>query len=190
MTDVETFYPETIQDWRQWLHDNHATKQSIWIIYYKKKSKKPSITWGQAVDEALCYGWIDSPARPIDDEKYMQFFSRRKASSTWSKVNKEKLKHLFAAKLMMPAGIAIIELAKQNGSWSILDEVEELIIPKDLEMAFEVYEGSKDFFLSISKSLRKAMLQWVVMAKQTETRQKRIQEIAEKAAQKLKPKQF
>jgi uncharacterized protein YdeI (YjbR/CyaY-like superfamily) len=190
MVDLETFYPKTIDNWRDWLHENHEKKQSIWLIYYKKNSKVPSITWSQAVDQALCFGWIDSTARPIDDEKYMQFFSKRKASSTWSKVNKEKLKVLFEANQMMPAGIAIIEEAKKKGSWTILDEVEEMIIPADLDAAFEKHEGSKDFFMTVPKSLRKAMLQWIVLAKQIDTRQKRINEIAEKAALKLKPKQF
>jgi uncharacterized protein YdeI (YjbR/CyaY-like superfamily) len=120
----------------------------------------------------------------------MQFFSKRKPKSVWSKVNKEKIKRLMDTDLIAQAGLDSIEKAKQNGSWTILDEVEELIIPNDLEKAFESLLGSKDFFLSISKSVRKALLQWLVLAKLPETRQKRISEIAERASQKLKPKQF
>jgi len=142
------------------------------------------------VDEALCFGWIDSTARPIDDEKYMQFFCKRKPNSVWSKINKEKIKRLIDAELITEAGFESIEIAKQNGSWNILDEVEELIIPEDLEKEFETKPGSKDFFLSLSKSVRKAILQWLVLAKQPATRQKRIYEIVELASQKLKPKQF
>lgn len=188
--EIETFYPSTQADWREWLQENHLSKQSVWLIYYKKKSKIPSISWSEAVDEALCFGWIDSTARPIDNEKYMQFFTKRKATSVWSKVNKDKVEKLIATGKMSQQGFESIEKAKQNGSWTILDEVEELIIPEDLEAAFEANEGSKDFFMSLSKSVRKAILQWLVLAKQQETRQKRFNEIAELAAQKLKPKQF
>ncbi|GAB2618332.1 YdeI/OmpD-associated family protein [Emticicia sediminis] len=188
--EIETFYPSTTADWRTWLQENHLSKQSVWLIYYKKKSKIPSISWSEAVDEALCFGWIDSTARPIDDEKYMQFFTRRKATSVWSKINKDKVEKLIAAGKMSQAGFESIEKAKQNSSWTILDSVEELTISEDLEAAFQANEGSKDFFMGLSKSVRKAILQWLVLAKQQSTRQKRINEIAELAAQKLKPKQF
>lgn len=181
--EIETFYPESKAAWRQWLQENHSSKQSIWLIYYKKKSNMPTLSWSQAVDEALCFGWIDSTAKPIDDEKYRQFFCPRKASSIWSKVNKEKIKQLTEKGLMCEAGLATIERAKQNGSWTILDEVEELIIPKDLDKAFETQAGSKDYFLSLSKSVRKMMLCRLVLAKRAETRQNRIKEIVEAAAQ-------
>ena len=188
--EIETFYPSTQADWREWLQENHLSKQSVWLIYYKKKSKISSISWSEAVDEALCFGWIDSTARPIDEEKYMQFFTKRKAKSVWSKVNKDKVEKLIAAGKMRQAGFDSIERAKQNGSWTILDEVEELIIPEDLDAAFQANEGSKDFFMSLSKSAKKMILYWLVSAKQQSTRQKRINEIAELASQKLKPKQF
>lgn len=188
--EIETFYPSTQTDWREWLQENHLSKQSVWLIYYKKKSKIPSISWSEAVDEALCFGWIDSTARPIDDEKYMQFFTKRKATSVWSKINKDKVEKLITAGKMRQAGFESIEKAKQNGSWTILDSVEELTVPEDLEAAFQANEGSKDFFMSLSKSAKKMILYWLVSAKQQSTRQKRINEIAELAAQKLKPKQF
>jgi uncharacterized protein YdeI (YjbR/CyaY-like superfamily) len=188
--ELETFCPKSQQEWRQWLQENHVSKQSIWLIYYKKKSNMPSLSWSEAVDEALCFGWIDSTAKSLDNDTYMQFFCKRKPNSVWSKVNKIKIKQLIEANLMTQAGLDSIEKAKQNGSWTILDEVEELIIPLDLEKAFERQSGSKDFFLSLSQSVRKAILQWLVLAKLTETRQKRINEIAELAGQKRKPKLF
>lgn len=159
-------------------------------MYYKKNSGKSSITWSQAVDEALCFGWIDSTARPLDEEKYIQFFCRRKPKSNWSKINKVKIQQLIEAQLMMPTGYESIEIAMKNGSWTILDDVEELIIPDDLEASFKAKRGSKEFFLSLSKSVRKSMLQWVVLAKRPDTRQKRIEQITENAAIKLKPEQF
>lgn len=188
--EIEKVYPATRQEWRQWLSENHEVKQAVWLIYFKKNSSKPSFPWSEAVDEALCFGWIDSVRKSIDHETFIQFFSKRKPKSVWSKINKEKVQRLIDEGQMSHAGFQTIEIAKQNGSWIILDQVEELIIPKDLEKEFKTKKGSKDFFLSLSKSVRKAILQWLVMAKQPATRQKRIIEIAELASQKLKPKQF
>ncbi len=188
--EIETFYPTSGQEWRLWLKENHSSKQSVWLIYYKKKSTIPSLSWSEAVDEALCFGWIDSTVKSLGDDKFMQFFCIRKPNSVWSKINKGKVQRLIDEGLMTKAGYESIAIAKQNGSWTILDDVEELKIPKDLEKEFKTKKGSKDFFLSLSKSVRKAILQWLVLAKRPETRQKRIYEIAELAAQKLKPKQF
>lgn len=188
--EIETFYPTSQQQWRQWLEENHRSKQAVWLVHYKKKSGVPTISWSEAVDEALCFGWIDSVRKTLDNETFIQFFSKRKPNGTWSKVNKEKIRQLVEAGLMTQAGLESIETAKQNGSWTILDEVEELILPNDLEIEFNTQPGSKDFFLSLSKSVRKAMLQWLVLAKQPETRQKRIREIVELAALKQKPNRF
>ncbi len=134
--EIETFCPSNRQEWRQWLQENHQSKQSVWLIYHKKKTNIPSVTWSEVVDEALCFGWIDSTAKPIDEEKYMQFITRRKPKSVWSKINKDKVQRLIDEDLMMPAGYVSIDIAKKNGYWSILDEVEALIIPPDLEMGF------------------------------------------------------
>ena len=150
----------------------------------------PSITYNEAVEEALCFGWIDSVKKTLDHERFTQFFGKRKPKGTWSKVNKEKVKQLIASELMFPAGHEAIAIAQQNGSWIILDEVEELVIPKDLAKAFKLHKGSKDFFMTLSKSVRKAMLQWLALAKQPATREKRIKEIAEMAGKGKKPKQF
>lgn len=188
--EIESFYPTSRIEWREWLEKNHVSKQSIWLVFYNKASNKPSISWSEAVDEALCFGWIDSKKVAIDKEKSHQFFSKRKDKSTWSKINKAKIEKLIADGQMREEGFKSIEKAKQNGSWTILDEVEELIIPNDLEEGFKSEPDSKNFFLSLSKSVRKAMLQWLVLAKRPETRQNRIREIVELAAKKQRPKQF
>lgn len=190
MKETTIFYPENRIEWRRWLEDNHAKEQAVWVVFYKKSSHIPSITWSEAVDEAICFGWIDSKKIAIDSEKSHQFFSKRKAKSTWSKINKEKIERLTAAGLMTKAGHESIERAKQNGSWTILDEVEELVVPKDLETALELHEGALEYFLGLSKSVKKMMLYWLVSAKRPETRQKRIDELVENAAQNRKPKQF
>ncbi|MEO5681578.1 MAG: YdeI/OmpD-associated family protein [Chitinophagaceae bacterium] len=188
--DIAIFYPTSRKAWRAWLQKNHRSKQAVWLVFYNKTSTKPSISWSHAVEEALCFGWIDSKKIAIDKEKSHQFFSKRKAKSTWSKINKEKILRLAEAGMMAEAGLEIIETAKQNGSWTILDEVEELIIPKDLAKALKAKPKAMDFFIGLSKSVRKAMLQWLVLAKRQETREKRIAEIAALAAKKQKPKQF
>jgi uncharacterized protein YdeI (YjbR/CyaY-like superfamily) len=187
---IETFCPASRQDWRQWLKENHTSKRSVLLIYYKKKANIPTIIYSEAVDEALCFGWIDSTRTSLGDDKFMQFFCKRKPKSVWSKINKEKVQRLIDEGLMTQAGYERIETAKQNGSWTILDDVEKLKIPKDLANEFKGKPGSKNYFMSLSRSVRKSILQWLVLAKRPETRQKRINEIAELASQKMKPKQF
>jgi uncharacterized protein YdeI (YjbR/CyaY-like superfamily) len=184
MEETVAFYPKTTAEWRKWLEKNHLSKTSVWLVYYNKASKKKSISWAEAVEVALCFGWIDSKRIKIDEETSHQFFSKRKPKSTWSKINKEKVDQLIEAGLMAQAGLDSIQIARENGSWTILDEVEELTIPDDLEKAFKKHKGSKDYFLSLSKSIRKMMLHRITMAKKPETRQGRIDEIAFLAGQK------
>ena len=187
---MNTFYPENRQQWREWLDKNHDIESSIWLIYYKKSSGKPSITYSDAVDEALCFGWIDSKAKSIDAEKYMQFFSVRKPNSVWSKVNKEKVASLIEKGLMTSAGLEAIAIAKSNGSWNVLDAVEALIIPDDLMTALSSNLVAKEYFLNLSRTDKRNLLQWITLAKKAETRQKRIREIVVSAENQRKPKQL
>lgn len=177
--EIEIFYPKSQTEWRLWLQKNHSKKQSVWVVFYKMASSKPSISWSNAVDEALCFGWIDSKKVSIDKEKSHQFFSKRKAKSTWSKINKEKIESLIKLGLMSEAGLESVETAKQNGSWTILNEIDELIIPEDLVLALNNQTNAMNYFLSLSKSVRKLMLYNLMIAKRPETRQKRITEILE-----------
>lgn len=186
--EIAIFYPENVSKWREWLQNNHVSEQAVWVVFHTKASQKKSLSWSESVDVALCFGWIDSIKIKVNNETSHQFFSKRKAKSTWSKINKEKITQLIADGLMTEAGLKCIETAKENGSWTILDEVEELIVPADLEEAFKMHAGSKDYFISLSKSSKKMLLQWIVLAKRPETRQKRITEIATLAAKKQKPK--
>jgi uncharacterized protein YdeI (YjbR/CyaY-like superfamily) len=187
---LETFCPSSREDWRNWLQQNHQVKQSVWLIYFKKSSKTPTLSYSDAVDEALCFGWIDSTRKSLGADQFTQFFCRRKPQSGWSKVNKQKVNDLINQGLMTQAGFDCIEQAKQNGSWTILDEVEELIVPRDLDFTLTAHAGAKDFFLSLSKSTRKQMLQWLVLAKRPQTRQNRIDQIAAASAENRKLKAF
>jgi len=188
--DIQTFYPETISQWRNWLQENHQRDQGIWLIQHNKKSGKPTVSWSDAVDEALCFGWIDSLKKKLDTDSSIQYFGKRKLKSTWSKINKQKIEKLTEENRMSQAGLDIIKIAKENGSWEILDSVEELIIPDDLKQELSSRENAHEFFQNLSKSIKKMMLYWVISAKKPETRQKRILEIAESAEKKKKPKQF
>lgn len=188
--EIETYCPKSRTDWRKWLEENHQSKQSVWLVYFRVSTKITSLRWSEAVDEALCFGWIDSTKKTIDEERYMQYFSKRKPNSIWSKINKDKVDYLILNNLMQEAGYKAIEIAKRNGSWSILDEVEALVIPEDLKKEFDKREGSLEYYESLSKSAKKILLGWVALAKRAQTRQKRIIEVAENASKKLKPKQF
>jgi uncharacterized protein YdeI (YjbR/CyaY-like superfamily) len=188
--DKETFCPKSRKEWRNWLIKNHETQQSVWLIYFKISTKKASIRWSDAVDEALCFGWIDSTKKTIDKESYQQYFSKRKPNSIWSKINKDKIDVLIQNNQMTNAGLHSIEIAKQNGSWTLMDDVEKLIIPTDLKKALESNPISQEFFMSLSNSKRKEMLAWIVLAKREETRQKRIKEIVDCAGKNSKPKHF
>lgn len=188
--DTPSFYPVSASKWRAWLQKNHAKEKSVWLICYKQNAGKPTLSWSEAVDEALCFGWIDSTRKTIDENSFMQFFSRRKPNSTWSKINKDKVEVLIAEGRMTQAGLDSIELAKKNGSWNILNTVDTLEIPEDLQKEFRLRKGSEEYFMGLSKSVRKMMLQWIVLAKRPETRAKRIVEIAAHAGKKQKPKQF
>jgi uncharacterized protein YdeI (YjbR/CyaY-like superfamily) len=188
--ELKTFYPKNNEAWRKWLEKNYITETSVWFIFYKKISNKPSVKYSEAVDIALCYGWIDSKQMPIDEEKYMQFFCKRKAKSVWSRVNKAKVERLIAEGKMTKAGFESIEIAKQNGSWTILDGAENLVIPKELDKEFKKYKNAKSNFLNFSRTDKRNILQWLTLAKREETIQNRVAEIASLAEQGLKPKQF
>jgi uncharacterized protein YdeI (YjbR/CyaY-like superfamily) len=187
---IDTISPKNRQQWRKWLQANHDKQESVWLIYHKKISKTPSMSWSDAVDEALCFGWIDSKRQAVDATTFRQFFGKRKARSLWSGINKAKVERLISEGLMTKAGLEAIENAKKNGSWTTLDAVEQLIIPADLDKALRKIKNAKNYFLSLSRSNKRIMLQWVALAKRPETRQKRIDEVAKLAGQGSRPKQF
>ena len=158
---------------RRWLEANHDSASAVWLIFWKKDSGRPSIKWPEAVDEALCFGWIDSKVQSMDDDKYRQYFTVRKPGSVWSKINKDKIKVLVAEGRMMPAGQAAIDRAKVDGSWTILDGPEAGIVPDDLAIAMDG-AGVRDVYEGLTKGGRKAILSWLVMAKREATRTNRI----------------
>lgn len=179
--DIEHFCPANPKEWREWLSLNHEQKSAVWLVMYKKSAPAQNLSWGEAVDQALCFGWIDSVKKTVDDTRFKQYFGKRKPNSTWSRINKEKIKKLTKSGAMSAAGLKSVAIAKQNGSWTILDSVENLEIPQDLEHAFQSEPIAKANFLSFSKSIRKGLLYTIVIAKRPETRQKRIDEVVRKS---------
>ncbi|MCI5057050.1 MAG: hypothetical protein MRY83_13125, partial [Flavobacteriales bacterium] len=133
---TKTITASSKEEWRKWLEKNHESKDSIWLIIYKKNSGKLSVYYDEAVNEALCFGWIDSKINKKDEVSYYQYFSKRNPKSNWSKVNKTKITQLLSQGKMHKSGLKIIEQAKKSGTWSALDDVENLILPKDLKECF------------------------------------------------------
>lgn len=176
------------EEWRRWLRDHGAEESELWLIYYKKHVKKSSVSYDEAVREALCFGWIDSIVKRIDDERYKQKYTPRKPRSNWSESNKKRVKELIEQGLMMPAGLAAVERAKENGSWDNLKNVDDNPVePQDLLDALrENPLASKNWF-NFSRSARKQYLGWLKSAKRSETREKRIREIISRSEINRKP---
>ncbi len=182
--------PASRADWRAWLADHHTTASGVWLVVYKKASGKQTYTFNEAVEEALCFGWIDSLPRALDEARSMLYFAPRKKGSGWSRVNKERIARMEAAGKMMPAGIEKIKIAKTDGSWAKLDAVENLEIPDDLAAAFAKYPPAVDNFEAFPRSVKRGILEWILNAKRPATRQKRILETATMASRNERANQW
>ncbi len=180
---IEIVYARDREEWRRWLKENHRTCAGVWLVFYKVGSGQQSVRYGEAVREALCFGWIDSKVNSLDEERYKQIFTPRKLKSAWSKLNKGYIEELIEQGLMAEAGLAKIEAAKQDGSWTKLDAIEELRIPPDLEKELAADKVAGDYFKAFSNSAKKGILFWIESAKRAETRSKRIAETIRMAAQ-------
>ncbi|MBO9631727.1 MAG: YdeI/OmpD-associated family protein [Chitinophagaceae bacterium] len=183
--------PGSRAKWRSWLEKNHQQPaQVIWVVIAKKNPEKAGLPYDEAVEEALCFGWIDSTTRAYDEKHFIQSFTIRKPKSPWSASNKTRVKRLIKDGLMMPAGHASIEAAKANGYWTIFDDVEKLIIPNDLKTAFGKNKKAEKFYQGLGSSDQKLFLRWIVLAQKEETRAKRIAEIIACGNEGKKPKQL
>jgi uncharacterized protein YdeI (YjbR/CyaY-like superfamily) len=168
--------------WRAWLEENHDTRDSVWLIFHKKHSATESIDYESAVLEALCFGWIDSRVQSMDEDRYRQYYSRRKPTSNWNGANKRRVARLRRDGLMTPAGEAAIAAAKETGSWEFLDDVEAMVLPDDLADALARHEGARGHYEDFSNTKKQAVLMWVKQAKRAATRADRIAKVAEAAA--------
>ncbi|MDR7253478.1 uncharacterized protein YdeI (YjbR/CyaY-like superfamily) [Nocardioides sp. BE266] len=181
MDDAELLEPATVEEWSAWLREHHTQPQGVWLVSPRKAAER-AFSYEEAVVEALRYGWVDSTVKPVDDLRSMQWFSPRRASSMWTRINKGRVARLEEAGLMEPAGAAAIAVAKDTGMWTLMDDVEDLVVPDDLAAAFERHPGSREHWESWSPSAQKLILTWIVLAKRPETRATRVETTAEKAA--------
>ncbi|NHF59439.1 hypothetical protein FK220_008815 [Flavobacteriaceae bacterium TP-CH-4] len=177
MEKILEHYFKSDAEFRIWLHENHTQKEGIYLIFYAVSHEKESMRWEEAVKVALCYGWIDSTVKSLGNGKRRQYFCPRKPKSVWSKVNKDHIKDLLSKGLMHESGLAKIEAAKKDGSWTALDDVENGVIPKDLQDAFDQNPLALKNFKGFTRGQRKSYLYWLNQAKRKATRQKRIDEI-------------
>ena len=174
---IPEIYFKTDTEWRNWLQQNHKTTSGIYLIFYKVDHEKDSMRWEEAVRVALCFGWIDSTVKSLGNGKRRQYFTPRNPKSVWSALNKKYIKELIILNLMHESGLEKIKIAKQNGSWTALDDVEKGIIPLELQKAFNRTPKAFTNFQNFAPSYRKSYLYWLNQAKRETTRQKRIVEI-------------
>jgi uncharacterized protein YdeI (YjbR/CyaY-like superfamily) len=193
MTDdapANSVHPLTRAEWRAWLAEHHTRDEGAWLISYKKATGKPRVEYDEAVEEAVCFGWVDSKPGKLDDERSMLWFAPRKPGSGWSRSNKERVVRMLAAGQMAPAGLAKVEAAKQDGTWSLLDAVEALEIPDDLAAEFARYNAARENFEAFPRSVKRGILEWIVTAKRPATRAKRIEETARLAEENIRANQW
>lgn len=186
MSKLEEHYFKSDNEWREWLHDNHSVSIGVYLIFFKVEHENDSMRWEEAVKVALCYGWIDSTVKSLGDGKRRQYFTPRNEKSVWSALNKRYIEELTASNLMHESGLEKIKIAKQNGSWVALDDVENGIIPEDLQVAFDNYPKAFDNYRNFATSYRKSYLYWLNQAKREDTRQKRIIEIIDCCVKNIK----
>ena len=174
--------------WRQWLSANHATERGAWCVTFKKSSGGPYVPYDDLVEEAIAHGWVDSKARALDEKRSQLLMTPRKPGSGWSRPNKQRVKRLAEAGLMTPAGQAAIDLAKENGSWSALDDVENLVEPPALQQALDADPDARRHWNAFPRSAKRAALEWISTAKRDETRERRVAETAQLAAKNVRPR--
>lgn len=184
MDKAPHFYAKNRADWRKWLAVNHDRENAVWLVYDKGAARK--VSWVDIVQEALCFGWIDSRPGKVSETQSKIYVSKRKPKSVWSKINKGHIEELIASGLMQPAGLAAIKRGKLNGSWDALNNSDNLIIPTELQQGFDNSPTACRNFESFSVTVRRNMLQWIYDAKTDETRQRRILQVVESAEKNIK----
>ena len=180
MTAKGTFYASDRRAWRQWLEKNHAHRKEIWLIYYKKSSGKPRIPYDDAVEEALCFGWIDTHVKKLDAERFMQRFLPRRRGSVWAESNIKRVKKMIKLGKMTPAGLEAFAGHEKRRVPSFVE------MPNDLEKALKADKKAWDNFRNFPPSHRKHFLWWIISSKKPETRQRRIAELVKRASENRK----
>ena len=178
----ERIHPEGAREWRDWLEEHHARDGGVWVVTWKGASGREGLTYDALVRECLCFGWVDATTGKVDEHRMMRWCAPRRPGSGWARTNKERLAELDAQGLIAPAGRAVIDQAKADGSWTLLDSVEALEVPADLSQALAQRRGAREHWDAWSPSARKYALAQVALAKRAETRAARVAKAAEAAA--------
>jgi uncharacterized protein YdeI (YjbR/CyaY-like superfamily) len=186
LNDLEKVQIESPSDLRNWLYANHTRTDSIWLVTFKKSDPERYVSYDAFVDEAMCFGWVDSVPRKLDEHRTMHLLSPRKPGSGWSAVNKDRINRMEAENKMHPMGRAAVAAAKADGSWDFLNDVDALIEPGDLVAALDAKPPARENFDLFSRSSRRGILEWIKQAKRPETRAKRVTETVELAAKGIK----
>lgn len=181
---------ETIEQWRSWLEVNHGSSPGVWLVVWKKASGRPTIAWADVVDEALCYGWVDSRPRAVDARRSSRLITPRKPTSNWSARNKDRVAALTAQGRMQQAGLEAVEVARRNGRWEALDEVETLTEPSDLARDLDANPDARRYWDAFPRSTRRAILEWISNAKGEATRQSRLERTVSDAALNVRTNQW
>ena len=180
--DLPIFHAETRDQWRAWLTANHATERGVWLCSWRTVTGRPQCPYAEAVEEALCFGWIDSTVNVLDDDRALQLMTPRQARSTWTRLNRRRVAAMEEAGLMTDAGRRVVATAQANGSWTIYDPVEDLVEPPELAAALDAEPAARRHWDGFPPSAKKQMLWWVISAKKDDTRQRRVAAIVEQAA--------
>lgn len=193
MADPESaprVHAEMRRQWRRWLLDHHETASSVWLVSWKKSTGRPAVSYDDAVAEAISVGWVDSKPRKLDEERTMLYFSPRKPGSAWSRPNKIRVEQLRSSGEMTEAGERVIAQAVASGMWTLLDQVEDLIVLEDLDEAFRLHPPARENWDLFPPSARRGILEWIVQAKRPATREARISETARQAAVNIRANQW
>lgn len=188
MADVNHFYAKNREEWRQWLQDNHQKESSVWLVF--DKGKERTLSWEDIVQEALCFGWVDSKPGKVSDTQSKLYISKRNPKSAWSKINKEHVKKMQKAGLMTSVGQALVDEAKKNGAWDALRKSDSLIEPEELKKQLDNTPAARANFDNFSPSSKKIILEWIYSAKRDETRIKRISQTVELAEKNIKANHY
>jgi uncharacterized protein YdeI (YjbR/CyaY-like superfamily) len=179
--DFPIFHPEDVAAWRAWLERNHRTERGVWVASWKRSTGRPAVPYEQLVEEALCFGWIDSTVNTLDEKRGLQLTTPRKPKSSWTRLNRQRVASLEAQGRMTDAGREAVEVAKANGWWMRYDAVEDLVEPPDLAEALDASPAAREHWDRFPPSARKQMLWWVVSAAKADTRATRIAKIVSEA---------
>jgi len=187
---IQTFYAKTREEWRKWLEKNCQSEKSVWLIIYHKKSERPSVHYRDAIENALCFGWVDSKAVKRDHESFYLSFSPRNPKSAWSKINRERAEKMIKQGLMTTSGQALIDLAKKTGTWEALADAQNLVMLDDLQKLFDKNETAFKNFQAFPPSSKRVILEWILKAKKPETRQRRIVQTVELATNNIRANHY